>query len=386
MSRTSLVVISTLSTAALLFGSIAGCDGDSGAGGGGGGKAGAGGAGAGGSATTSAGGTGTGAGGSGGSETSSSGGGGSTAGGLFEAPNAWTKDVSALPKDEESDTIIGWLDAAGGWGNNGVFQIDFSIEVLTSGASTPFRDFTPTGDFFSPDCDEVPFPVPPGGAIEGEQGYECTTDGDCHLLVVHQPTKTLYEMWRANITGPATDQFQGGCAVTWDLTKTYPEDLRGEGCTSADAGGFPITAMLFSADEIAAGSIDHAVRFILPNARIRDNVYVHPGTHSTGPTSGGPDAPPYGVRFRLRQGFDLASLPSDGARVVAKALQRYGMFLADAGQIALTAQSDRFTTHKWDEVGVTAQSLSGIQVTDMEVVDMGAPIDWSGDCVRNPPP
>lgn len=228
--------------------------------------------------------------------------------------------------------------------------------------------------------------MPPGGAIEGEQGYECTSDGDCHLLVVHQPTKTLYEMWRANITGPNTADFQGGCAVTWDLTKTYPDNLRGEGCTSADAGGFPISAMIFSADEIAAGEIGHAIRFILPNARIRDNVYVHPGTHSTGPTSGGPDAPPYGVRFRLKKDFDLGQLPSDGARVIGAALQKYGMFLADAGNIALTAQSDRFTTHKWDEVGVTAQSLLGIQVTDMEVVDMGPPIDWSGDCVLNPPP
>ncbi len=224
-------------------------------------------------------------------------------------------------------------------------------------------------------------PVPTGGAIEGEQSYECVADGDCHLLVVHEPTNTLYEMWRANIVGGT---FYGGCTVTWDLLKMYPDNLRGEGCTSADAGGFPISAMLFSADEIAAGSIDHAIRFILPNARIRDNVYVHPGTHSTGPTSGGPDAPPYGVRFRLRSDFPLASLPNDGARIVAKALQTYGMLLADAGNIALTAQSDRFTTHKWDEFGMDSYALSSIQVTDFEVVDMGDPINWSGNCVLNP--
>ena len=243
------------------------------------------------------------------------------------------------------------------------------------------QTFTPTQDFYSPDCEEIPMPVPTGGAIEGEQSYECVADGDCHLLVVHEPTNTLYEMWRANIVGGT---FYGGCTVTWDLLKMYPDNLRGEGCTSADAGGFPISAMLFSADEIAAGSIDHAIRFILPNARIRDNVYVHPGTHSTGPTSGGPDAPPYGVRFRLRSDFPLASLPNDGARIVAKALQTYGMLLADAGNIALTAQSDRFTTHKWDEFGMDSYALSSIQVTDFEVVDMGDPINWSGNCVLNP--
>lgn len=301
-------------------------------------------------------------------------------GGLFKTANPWTKDVSGQTKSTDSDKIITWLDNNGGWGA-GAFRIDYTIEFLRADANTPMQSFTPTSDFYSPDCENVPMPVPNGGAIEGEQGYECVSDGDCHLLVVHEPTNTLYEMWRANITGGT---FHGGCAVTWDLLKTYPENLRGEGCTSADAGGFPISAMLFSADEIAAGSIDHAIRFILPNARIRDNVYVHPGTHSTGPTAGGPDAPPYGVRFRLRADFPLASLPNDGARVVAKALQKYGMLLADAGNIALTAQSDRFTTHKWAEFDMDSYALSSMQVTDFEVVDMGTPINWSGDCFLNP--
>jgi hypothetical protein len=397
MHRSSLALISTLSIVSLAFGQIAACSDDGGTSGTG---TNTGGGGASSNASTSAsssmsssnggaGSTGTEAGSGGSAQASSSsgaGGGSQSAGGIFEAPNAWTKDVSALPKDEESDKIITWLNSNGGWGNGNKFQIDFSMEVLKADASVPMREFTTTADFYNPDCEHVPFPVPANGAIEGEQGYACVSDGDCHLIVIHEPTKTLYEMWRANITGPNVGDFLGGCAVTWNLTKTYPENLRGEGCTSADAGGFPITAMLFSADEVAAGEIPHAIRFILPNARIRDNVYVHPGTHSTGPTAGGPDAPPYGVRFRLKQDFDLASLPSDGARVIAKALQKYGMFLADAGNIALTGQSDRFTTHKWDEVGVTPQSLLGIKVTDMEVVDMGDPINWSGDCILNPPP
>lgn len=319
----------------------------------------------------------------GGSSSSGSGGGGGLAGspgGLFKAPNAWTKDVSGLTKSTDSDKIITWLNQNGGWGA-GAFRIDYSIELLRADANTPMQAFNPTADFYTPDCENVPMPVPAGGAIEGEQGYECVSDGDCHLLVVHEPTNTLYEMWRANIVGGT---FNGGCAVTWNLLKTYPNNLRGEGCTSADAGGFPISAMLFSADEVAAGSIDHAIRFILPNARIRDNVYVHPGTHSTGPTSGGPDAPPYGVRFRLRADYPLDSLPNDGARVVAKGLQKYGMFLADAGNIALTAQSDRFTTNKWADLGMDSYALADIQVTDFEVVDMGDPIMWSGDCFLNP--
>ena len=60
------------------------------------------------------------------------------------------------------------------------------------------------------------------------------------------------------------------------------------------------------------------------------------------------------------------------------------MILADGGNIALTAQSDRFTTHTWSEVGVDSHSLTAIQVSDMEVVGIGGTIPLTDDCVRNP--
>jgi hypothetical protein len=186
--------------------------------------------------------------------------------------------------------------------------------------------------------------------------------------------------WRANIVGSS---FMGGCATVWDLTRAYSATLRGDQCTSADAGGFPIASMLFSADEVAAGSINHAIRFILPNSRVPSGVFVRPATHAGGP-SGGSSLPPYGVRFRLRADYPVTSLPTEGARVVARAMQKYGMILSDGGNIALTAQSDRFTTHKWTDVGVSSGSLAGIQVSDMEVVGMGAAIPLTFDCVRNP--
>lgn len=304
------------------------------------------------------------------------------AGSLFEQPHPWTKDVTASPKSGESDKIISGLQAAGGWGT-GTFRVDFSIEVLRATSSTPFRSFTATSDFYSPDCDKVPMPVPAGGALEGESGYACAGGGDCHLIVVDPMTNKLYEMWRANITASS---FNGGCLAVWDLKKKYGDTLRGKGCSSADGGGFPITAMLGNADEVAAGKIEHALRFILPNERIQNGMYVAPGTHSTFPTSGGPNTPPYGVRFRLRASYPVDSLPNAGAKVVARALQKYGMYLADGGNIALTLQSDRFTTGKWASSGITSSSLTALKVGDFEVVEMGPRINWKADtdCYRNP--
>ena len=168
----------------------------------------------------------------------------------------------------------------------------------------------------------------------------------------------------------------------WDLNRVYPLSGRGDQCTSADAAGFPIAPLLFNADELATGSINHAIRFILPNPRIRAHVFVHPATHAGAPR-GPVSAPPMGARFRLKASYDLSQL-TPAAQVVARAMQKYGMFLSDGGNIALTAQSDADTKAKYADIDFTARDLADLKVTDFEVVDMGTPIRLTDDCVRNP--
>ena len=295
----------------------------------------------------------------------------------FPPDAVWYRDVSTAALDPESSAVVAYLDRVG-WGL-GRMEIDFTIQVLEAAADTPLRSFTPTADFFSPDCDLEPLPVPPGGALEGEVGYECRGNGDCHLIVADRSRMKLFEMWRADIRG---DSFRGGCLAVWDMTKVYPPSGRGEQCTSADAAGFPIAPLLFDADEVASGRVDHAIRFILPNERIRALTYVHPATHGTRATSGPPDAPPYGARLRLRADYPIASLPSEGARVVARGMQRYGVLLADGGQVALTARSDRFTRTKW--AGLLGQlDLAGLHPRDFEMVAAGERITVTNHCVRN---
>ena len=155
----------------------------------------------------------------------------------------------------------------------------------------------------------------------------------------------LFEMWRADIRG---DAFRGGCLAVWDMTRVYPPSGRGEQCTSADAAGFPIAPLLFDADEVAAGRIDHAIRFILPERHDpRARVRAPRDARRRARRAARPTPPPYGARLRLRADYPLASLPNEGARTVARAMQRYGMLLSDGGRVALTARSDRFTRSKW---------------------------------------
>ena len=293
----------------------------------------------------------------------------------------WRQDVSAAPVDAQSDEIIAWLAAQGGFGT-GFPQIDFSIEVLDGDASTPFVDFTPTDDWWYPDCDADPMPMPPGGNVEDESGYACTGGGDCHLLVWLADTQRLFEMWRADLE---QGQLYGGCLAIWQLDAEYGPAGRGYDCSSADAAGLPIAPLLFDADEIAAGAIEHAIRFILPNPRIRHRSYVSPASHGTDQASGPSSAPPYGARLRLRADFPLETLPNDGARVIARALQIYGMVLADAGSIALTARSDRRTAAQWSDL-LDSHALEAIAITDFAMVEGGTRFAYAGDCVRVPEP
>lgn len=298
---------------------------------------------------------------------------------LFPRQSIWYSDISQSPLDAQSEEVISWLDADGGWGL-GRMQIDYSLEVLHADIDTPRLTFFPTEDFFFPDCDLEAVPIPADGALEGETGYACTSDGDCHLIVVDRAANRLYEMWRADFI---VDSFVGGCLATWDLSRVHGPAGRGENCTSADAAGLPIAALLVTADEVASGEVGHALRFILPNARIRNGVYLHPATHSTGAASGPESAPPYGARLRLRADYPLDTLPNEAARAVARAMQRYGMFLADGGNVALTFQSDRLTLAKWSDL-MESRDLDAIRVTDFDMIDGGPRIAYTGDCVREP--
>ena len=294
----------------------------------------------------------------------------------FPAGAIWTQDVSKASVDPQSAAIIGWLADAGGWGH-GRMQIDFSLRVLQATPSTPKVPFHKGGDFMAGDSDKISeIPLPAGGGIEGQPGYQCDIEqGDCHLLVVDRSQGKLYEAYQAN--SDSTKVVANFIAV-WNLNRVYPPSGRGEQCTSADAAGFPITPLVFSADELATGSINHAIRFILPNGRIRAGVYVHPATHAGAPR-GPENAPPMGARFRLKSSFDVSQL-SPAAQVVARAMQKYGMFLSDGGNITLTAQNDADTTAKYADVGFGPHDLQALKVTDFEVLDLGKSIRLTDDC------
>lgn len=313
-------------------------------------------------------------------------------------PNAvWRRDISQAPLNAYSSAMIS---ATGGWGSGNKFKIDQSMHVMHvlagDEASTPKVTVveSPIG-YTDPDCEPLSglkFPLPDNGAIEGSTDYTCNNaSDDCHLFVVMDGSRKLYESYSSNVNGQG--QLESACVIIWDLNKVYPPQGRGEQCTSADAAGFPMASLLFNADEVSAaganGDIGHAIRFILPNPSMAAGVYVHPASHAGGPT-GASNKIPYGSRLRLKSSFNIDAFSSNvAARVILRSMKKYGIVLSDGGNIALTSEDDRFTDHKWSEFGFDQidtyleEMLIGVQLSDFEVVETGPQIPLTYDCGSN---
>ncbi len=316
----------------------------------------------------------------------------SSAASWFSSSMYFNQAVDTASLDPQSATLIANLVTNGGWGLGHV-QVDTSIDVYYADASSMQLPFSSSG-IAMPDSD-VPttVPVDPGTSVGFESSMGKTCDGgDCHYLVVDAANARLIEIYQAQAT---STQFgaSGGSVAIWSFTKQYPASLRGDVCTSADASGGLMAPLLFTAEEVAAGQINHAIRFILPNSRIQNQEYVRPATHGTGGStwaqSGGM---PYGARLRLHASFDASALTA-GAQVVVTALKKYGMILSDGGNVALTAKSDQFSTLKWANL-LGSHDLEALQPTDFDMVVASYGTDQvsssmrfdftSYNCVRNP--
>ena len=250
-----------------------------------------------------------------------SGGGGSIGSlAIFPADNPWNTDISAMPVDPNSTTL---LNNCGGAGRR--VHADFGtvwdgapngIPYILVGGSQPK---VPISFYYASESDPGPYPIPPNAPIEG--GPNGT--GDRHVIVIDTTNKRLYEMFDSRpVNGGAS--WTAGSGATWDLTSNA---LRPAGWTSADAAGLPIFPGLVRYDEaVERGEIAHALRFTCPRTR---RAYVPPARHWAS-SDASASLPPMGMRVRLRASFDTTGF-SPEVRVILRAMMKHGMLLADNG-------------------------------------------------------
>ncbi len=238
---------------------------------------------------------------------------------VFPANNPWNQRVDGLPVAKNSAKVIASIglndpvhpDFGSGLYNGEPIGIPYT--VVSSSTRT-----VPVSFQYASQSDKGPYPLPRGVPIEG--GYGST--GDRHAIVVDRSTCTDYELFAA-YPHDGGKRWTAGSGAIFNLRSN---NLRPAGWTSADAAGLPILPGLARYNEVAAGQIDHALRFTAPCTAAR---YVYPARHEAS-TCRGPNLPPMGLRVRLKASVNISRLPYQ-ARVVAEALKRYGMILADNG-------------------------------------------------------
>ena len=240
---------------------------------------------------------------------------------ILPADNIWNTPIDTLPTHANSDAYVASI------GLTTTLHPDFGSGVWPPGSDSPIgipyvevgpdQTLTPVNYVaYGDESDPGPFPIPLDASIEG--GPDGT--GDRHVIAVDRTACMLYELFDAM---PVSGAWQAASGATYDLSSNA---LRPLGWTSADAAGLPIFPGLVRYEEVAAGSIDHAIRF---TAARTQQAFVWPARHFAS-TNNDPLVPPMGQRFRLRSDFDTSSFSPD-VGVILGAMKQYGLILADNG-------------------------------------------------------
>jgi hypothetical protein len=267
---------------------------------------------------------------------------------IFPASNPWNQRVDGLPVHPRSDAIVQTIGVGGtvhpdfGSGRWEGKPIGIPFNVVARDAKRSRVRFE-----YADESDRGPYPLPKSPKIEG--------GGDRHVLMVQRGTCKLFELFAASKSGGS---WSAGSGAVFDLRSNK---VRPRGWTSADAAGLPIFPGLARYDEVAAGEIKHALRFTVSRTR---KAFVFPARHYASSLTD-PDLPAMGQRLRLKASVKISGLPKQ-ARVVAQALQRYGMLVADNGSNWYVSGAP---DSRWDNDDLRA--LGRLRGSDFEVVAPG---------------
>jgi hypothetical protein len=280
---------------------------------------------------------------------------------VFPASNWWNQDVSAAPLDANSAAYISWI------GTTKRLHPDFGpppygipyVVVAGDQARVPVTfQYDDESDTGIPGLAGYPIPdeartqphfiegdVPGGG-----------TSGDRHLLIIDRDRSMLYEIF-ATRWNASSGRWEGGSGAIFDLTSNA---RRPDTWTSADAAGLAILPGLVRYEDVyGTGEITHAFRF----STRATNGYVWPASHAAGTTSG---ALPMGARLRLKASKNISGYPAEMQRVF-RAMQRYGLILADNGSdMYITGTMDA----RWNN-DVLNPAFHDLTANDFEVVSLG---------------
>ena len=279
---------------------------------------------------------------------------------IFPANAMWNTPIDSLPVNANSDLYIETIGADSGlhpdfgsgiWPPEDGGPIGIPFVILEE--EPPMVDITFVQDWGVEESDPGPYPVPADAPIEGGPDSE----GDRHVLVVDTVNCMLYELYYAF---PQEDgSWEADSGAVWDMSTN---DLRPATWTSADAAGLPIFPLLVRYDEVASGSINHAIRFTVPETR---REFVWPARHYASELED-EAYPPMGQYFRLKADYDISGF-SPEVQVILQAMKTYGLILADNGSAMFISGAP---DERWDND--VLHEIDVVTASDFEAVDISS--------------
>ena len=269
----------------------------------------------------------------------------------FPGDNLWNENIASAPVDPNSDAIINFI------GANVPLHPDFG-SGLYAGQSIGIPYIVESGSplvkitykLYGDESDPGPMPIPSNAPIEG---YPKPGNGDRHVLVLDRDNCWLYELYGSHEA--KNGNWSAGSGAVWNL---LADETRPYTWTSADAAGLPIFPGLARYDEVAAGAINHALRFTLQYSQA---AFTPPASHWAA-NSTSQYAAPMGMRMRLKSTFNISGFPPQ-SQVILRALQQYGMIMADNGSsIYISGAPD----DRWDNDDLGA--LKSVPASAFEVL------------------
>ena len=247
----------------------------------------------------------------------------------------------------------------------------YALPVYAFDARTPRRTVRFSGSFSSYDhgddsrvsagygatVTDVPIP---DGALE-------SAGSDGQIVFWDPESGVEWSFWQFERAGDGTYRATNGVRyrTTAGNFGRFADGKAGRGA------GTPYLAGLVRPWEIAQGRIDHALAFAYdsPSSEI-----VYPASKSDGGGVAGTDAPE-GTRLQLDPTLTEADFEAWGlapeAKVIARALQRYGMYVIDNSGSSKIYLEDRLTA-RW-HAGITRNLTAKIPLTRFRAVAPPAP-------------
>jgi hypothetical protein len=274
----------------------------------------------------------------------------------YPSGRVWQTNISNAPVNKNSAAYIAATIAGGGGGDFQIWAPNTNEYINDATDSTPM---VKVYGYYGWQHPYSPIPFEPDFYIE--------PSGDAHLLILQTQDCRYYEGYLASYVNEELSEYGGG---RWLLKEPFHRPPHGALSTST---GIPIALLAIRPEELSAGIIQHALGWNAVSYSLSETACVSPagktdctdGHPYAGPAS---DTPmPYGSHARLMKSFDISSFPRE-AKIVATALQTYGMYIYDTGCCnTIVAVDDSFGAPTWtseDEEAIETISPSNLEIVN----------------------